>query len=155
MAGFNLPPGCSVNDIPGNRPEDDERVIIFTPHAQLLDRWKSKPELVVEVYWKAEHEIPGFPLDHSPDCGCEHPDCPGVFLKEISIDRPNVGGWIFGTTPSQVSLANRLVKAINAGAVYCDAKLMTDVNGKTYVSANTTEFFHKRHMNVSLKKVGF
>lgn len=24
MAGFNLPPGVSVNDIPGNRPEDDE-----------------------------------------------------------------------------------------------------------------------------------
>jgi hypothetical protein len=22
MAGFNLPPGCSVSDIPGNRPED-------------------------------------------------------------------------------------------------------------------------------------
>jgi len=22
MSGFNLPPGCSVNDIPGNRPED-------------------------------------------------------------------------------------------------------------------------------------
>jgi len=22
MTGFNLPPGCSVNDIPGNRPED-------------------------------------------------------------------------------------------------------------------------------------
>ena len=23
MTGFNLPPGCSVRDIPGNRPEDD------------------------------------------------------------------------------------------------------------------------------------
>lgn len=22
MSGFNLPPGCSVSDIPGNRPED-------------------------------------------------------------------------------------------------------------------------------------
>lgn len=22
MGGFNLPPGCSVHDIPGNRPED-------------------------------------------------------------------------------------------------------------------------------------
>ena len=22
MTGFNLPPGCSVSDIPGNRPED-------------------------------------------------------------------------------------------------------------------------------------
>jgi hypothetical protein len=24
MTGFNLPPGCNVSDIPGNRPEDDE-----------------------------------------------------------------------------------------------------------------------------------
>jgi len=24
MTGFNLPPGCRVSDIPGNRPEDDE-----------------------------------------------------------------------------------------------------------------------------------
>ena len=23
MTGFNLPPGCSVSDIPGNRPEDE------------------------------------------------------------------------------------------------------------------------------------
>lgn len=24
MTGFNLPPGCNVSDIPGNRPEDAE-----------------------------------------------------------------------------------------------------------------------------------
>ena len=23
MTGYNLPPGCNVNDIPGNRPEDE------------------------------------------------------------------------------------------------------------------------------------
>lgn len=23
MGGYNLPPGCSVSDIPGNRPEDE------------------------------------------------------------------------------------------------------------------------------------
>jgi hypothetical protein len=23
MTGFNLPPGCSVTDIPGNRPQDE------------------------------------------------------------------------------------------------------------------------------------
>lgn len=29
MSGFNLPPGCSVSDIPGNRPEDgvEERLL--------------------------------------------------------------------------------------------------------------------------------
>lgn len=25
--GWNLPPGCSVNDIPGNRPEDDDDLV--------------------------------------------------------------------------------------------------------------------------------
>jgi hypothetical protein len=29
MTGFNLPPGCNVSDIPGNRPEDEEIEVIF------------------------------------------------------------------------------------------------------------------------------
>ena len=29
MAGFNLPPGCSVSDIPGNRPEDAKAEAIY------------------------------------------------------------------------------------------------------------------------------
>lgn len=31
MAGFNLPPGCSVSDIPGNRPEDDDQAQTHSP----------------------------------------------------------------------------------------------------------------------------
>ena len=29
MSGFNMPPGVSPSDIPGNRPEDDELPAVF------------------------------------------------------------------------------------------------------------------------------
>lgn len=70
------------------------------------------------------------------------------------LDRASTGGWLFDL--DQKSLAQRLVKCINADKAYKpNVEIKTDVNGKTYVSAETTEFFHKRHMNVSLKKLGF
>lgn len=37
MTGFNLPPGCNVSDIPGNRPEDE--------------RW----EAILEGFWNGEN----------------------------------------------------------------------------------------------------
>ncbi len=70
-----------------------------------------------------------------------------------NLDRPNVGGWLFGK--KEKAIAARLVAAINAGKVYATPEIKTDVNGKTYVHAETTQFFHKRHMNVSLKAIGF
>jgi len=30
MTGYNMPPGCNVNDIPGNRPEDIEQDVLMT-----------------------------------------------------------------------------------------------------------------------------
>jgi hypothetical protein len=36
VTGFNLPPGCSVNDIPGNRPEDVEQEILMTEFYKAL-----------------------------------------------------------------------------------------------------------------------
>ena len=36
MPGFNLPPGCSVRDIPGNRPEDDEAEAMFDAVSDIL-----------------------------------------------------------------------------------------------------------------------
>ncbi len=71
------------------------------------------------------------------------------------LDRPNVGGWSFPDTTTGRKTANRLAAAINAGKVFKDAKLATDVNGKTYICAETTQFFHGRHMNSSLKAIGF
>lgn len=42
MTGFNLPPGCSVSDIPGNRPEDME--------AEALVEKISEALLALKVY---------------------------------------------------------------------------------------------------------
>jgi hypothetical protein len=45
MTGFNLPPGCNVSDIPGNRPED----------------------LADEEFWEALFQHPDLPSDHLPE----------------------------------------------------------------------------------------
>jgi len=41
MTGFNLPPGCNVSDIPGNRPEDVEFEAIMQEFYATLteDEW--------------------------------------------------------------------------------------------------------------------
>jgi len=36
MTGFNMPPGCNVNDIPGNRPEDVEQDVLMTEFYESL-----------------------------------------------------------------------------------------------------------------------
>lgn len=69
------------------------------------------------------------------------------------LDRPSTGGWLFDT--KQELLANRLTAAINGGAVFKNPRVLTDVNGKTYVRADQTQFFHKRHMAKSLTAVGY
>src|SRR5437016_5921404 len=71
------------------------------------------------------------------------------------LDRPSVGGWSFDTTAKQRSLAERLTKAINAGVVYKNPRKLTDIGGKTYISAEQTQFFHEQYMNKSLLAVGF
>ena len=43
MAGFNLPPGCSVSDIPGNTPED-------TAFESYLKRWAAMVNAEYGVY---------------------------------------------------------------------------------------------------------
>ena len=36
MTGFNMPPGCSPNDIPGNRPEDTKREELWNQFYEIL-----------------------------------------------------------------------------------------------------------------------
>lgn len=95
---------------------------------------------------------------------CFRPDDPDgltwlvrvVWSGPEPIDRPEVGGWAFdGSSPRQRSLAERLVRAVNGGAVYAEPKLVRDVNNHTYVRARETQFFHKRHLDKSLKAVGY
>lgn len=69
------------------------------------------------------------------------------------LDRPDVGGWLFNH--NQRKLAERLVKAINSGVVFKNPRVVKDIHGATYVEAEQTQFFHKRHMNKALQAVGF
>lgn len=66
------------------------------------------------------------------------------------VDRPNVGGY--GVGPNR-KLAERLKRAIEAGVVYYDAQVKVDVNGATYVQANSRVL--GRIMNADLKRLGF
>lgn len=71
------------------------------------------------------------------------------------LDRPCTGGWQFNNDRRGVTFAGRLAQAINAGRAYREPKLVRDVNGHSYIEATTTQFFHKRHMDASLRAVGF
>ena len=69
MTGFNLPPGCNVNDIPGNRPEDgiNEEIEMgfyvntpskygntrFTPEEWKYLGSKNRTKHLEDIIWKA------------------------------------------------------------------------------------------------------
>lgn len=75
---------------------------------------------------------------------------------KVQLDRPSTGGWGFDDSPKGRKTAERLAACINAGKAYKpNPKVKTDTGGKTYLDTDTTEFFHGRHMNTSLKKLGF
>ena len=65
------------------------------------------------------------------------------------VDRPNTGGW----GGLKESVAQRLAKAIKAGVVCSNPRIVTDVNGKTYVEYDG--FIMARYMNADLKRLGF
>lgn len=67
------------------------------------------------------------------------------------VDRPYTGGWLF--PKRHRALAERLVRAINAGVVFYDQQVVTDVNGKTFVQA-WSRVYGKR-ANADLKRLGF
>lgn len=67
------------------------------------------------------------------------------------LDRPNGIAW--GLKASHEKLAERLVKAVNAGKAFRNAEVKTDVNGASYVAATMQVF--GRTMNRDLKRLGF
>lgn len=70
------------------------------------------------------------------------------------IDRPDTGGWLIGPdSPFRRKLAQRLVRAIDAGVVHSDPALVIDNYGHTYVSARRNVM--GRRMNADLKRLGF
>ena len=67
------------------------------------------------------------------------------------LDRPHTSGYLLGR--KKMKLALRFKRAVEAGAIYSNPKIVKDVNGKTYVQAEG--FIMARHMNAELKKRGF
>lgn len=68
-------------------------------------------------------------------------------------DRSDVAGWVFPVKKKEMLL--RLERCIKANKAYLGYEIKIDINKKTYISATQSQFFHGRHMNASLKKLGF
>ncbi len=68
---------------------------------------------------------------------------------DAPVDRKSTGGYILGNKKT----AERLVAAIDAGVVYTDAHIATDVNGQTYVAARSRVL--GRVASADLKRLGF
>jgi hypothetical protein len=55
MAGFNLPPGVSVNDIPGNRPEDEAEEAFWS---ELDKKFAEKfPQYEEDIEYVFSHDL--------------------------------------------------------------------------------------------------
>lgn len=74
-----------------------------------------------------------------------------IVWSGATLDRPTSGG--FGLKPTHLALAKRLAKAIDAGVVYLNPTVRTDVNGQTYVSSSCCVL--GRTLNADLKRLGF
>lgn len=69
------------------------------------------------------------------------------------LDRTDGGGFVFKANPLGMGYAKRLVAAINAGVVYTNAKVLRDVNGRTYVQADKQVM--AKYANSDLRRLGF
>jgi hypothetical protein len=74
-----------------------------------------------------------------------------VVWHGADLDRPHTDGWSLAI--NKMSLAMRLKKAVDVGAVFQNPKIVTDINGKTYVSAEG--HLMGRYLNAELKRLGF
>lgn len=58
-----------------------------------------------------------------------------------------------GISVTKMAHASRLKRAIEAGAVFTEAQIKTDMNGQTYIDAKCN--VRGRSLNSDLKKLGF
>lgn len=65
------------------------------------------------------------------------------------VDRPDMHGIGVNTK----ALAERLAKAIEAGAVFYNPTVLTDVNGKTFLSVSSRVL--ARMANADLRRLGY
>jgi hypothetical protein len=71
--------------------------------------------------------------------------------KTVKLDRTECIS--FGLKLTHGKLAQRLASAIDAGKIFTNPSIKTDVNGKTYVDARSTVM--GRYLNADLKRLGF
>jgi hypothetical protein len=76
-----------------------------------------------------------------------------IFPYWNGVDRPQGAGWGLRDTPAHRRLAQRLKKALEAGAVYYNVKAAVDINGNTYASASSRVL--GRRLNADLTGLGF
>ena len=72
-----------------------------------------------------------------------------VTYPYAGVDRPKTHGISADTARN----ADRLVRAINAGAVNYDQTILTDVNGNTYVGDRSRVM--GKYLNADLTRLGF
>jgi hypothetical protein len=89
---------------------------------------------------------------------------PAVVRVDIKQDSSGIVVWPFwsgdvdrpegvGYAVSNMHLAERMKTAMLAGAVFYDAEVRTDVNGKTYVSSRSRVL--GRQANADLRRLGY
>lgn len=88
----------------------------------------------------------------NPDWGDKGGFVVNVHADDASLDRTHCAAWSVG--PSHRNLAERLKRAVDAGAVLKGGERRTDIHGKTYWSVNQTAVMGRR-MNADLKRLGF
>lgn len=78
-------------------------------------------------------------------CG---PGYVNVWVCWGGVDREVTMGWLV-----RQSIAPRLIRAIEVGAVMVNARIATDIHGQTYVAARS--LVSGKHPNADLKRLGF
>lgn len=80
-----------------------------------------------------------------------------VYWIGKNIDRPCTFTICLLDKPSYQKIAERFQRAVAAGVVYNNIKIVKDCNQKTYVSAETRDYRFNRgkYLNSDLKSVGF
>lgn len=73
------------------------------------------------------------------------------FAEGIDLDRRRLTGFVMSFRKRK--LAERLKLAIEAGVVFADPRVSTDVNGRTYLAC--TSMVHGKTANADLKRLGF
>ena len=69
--------------------------------------------------------------------------------SDAPLDRTDGVGWVV----KDPKIADRLVRAIEAGVVFKNAKIVLDAHGKSFVTAPATVL--GRTLNADLRRLGF